>query len=336
MLVASAPDLLRLVAVPVLGLAAYRDVRTRRVPNSFWYPLAVLGLLLLAWEWTTLAPGFQRMRFLRSTLLSIGIVVPLAYGFWRLGAFGGADAKALMAIAVLFPGYPTYYFPTEALPVVVTAVGVFSLTILTNAVLLGMGYPVALGLRNLVAGELDRRMFVGRPVAWRAVTETHGSLLSAPADGPRGLDLDALRMYLRWRRTDLATLRADQTLRDPETLPADPGEPTDGAVDTATANVSHAGSGESADPAQRESTAVGAVSTPDDPWGAAAFLASIEGDAYGTSAAQLRAGLDVLVSRDQVWISPGLPFLVPVFAGLLTALTVGDLLIGLFVLAGIA
>ncbi|MFB6284158.1 MAG: prepilin peptidase [Halobacteria archaeon] len=35
-----------------------------------------------------------------------------------------------------------------------------------------------------------------------------------------------------------------------------------------------------------------------------------------------------LSSADEVWVSPGIPFVVPVFLGLLTALTAGDLLFG--------
>lgn len=344
MLVASTPDLLRLLSVPILAIAAWRDVRTRRVPNAFWYPLVVIGAVLLAWEWVTFGPGFQRARLIQATILSIGIVVPLSYVFWRFGAFGGADAKALMALAVLFPTYPVFYFPREALPLVVSSVGVFSLTVLTNAVFVGLVYPLVLGVRNLLAGDLDHRMLVARPMPWEAAATTHGGLRSAPPDGPKGLDLDALRMYLRWRRTDLATLRAHPELRDPATLPDEPGDPTDGAVHTDVTGLlglSRGAGGDGPDQNGGPSAALTDVESPaatgeepDDPWGAAAFLASIDSDAYGTSAGQLRAGLDVLVERDHVWVSPGLPFLVPVFFGLLVALTLGDLLIGAVVLLG--
>jgi preflagellin peptidase FlaK len=348
--VASTVDLLRLLAVPILAVAAWRDVRTRRVPNEFWYALTALGVVLLAWEWVSLGSGFRRSHLVRTTLLSVAVVVPLAYAFWRFGAFGGADAKALMALAILFPTYPIVYLPSESLPLVVTSVGVFSLTILTNGVLLGMAYPLVLGVRNLLAGHLDRRMFVARPMPWRAVETTHGGLRSAPPDGPPGLDLDALRMYLRWRGTDLATLRADPALRDPETLPAETGDPTDGAVRpdlTGILGTSGAASDgretdgqdprtersdHSSDPSPGISSA--APVRGDDEWGAEAFLSSLDGDAYGTSPEQLRAGLEVLVARDQVWVSPGLPFLVPLFLGLLTALTVGDLLVGVVVVLG--
>jgi len=44
---AQAADALRLLSVPVLGWAAYRDVQVRRVPTRTWYPLVALGAVLL-------------------------------------------------------------------------------------------------------------------------------------------------------------------------------------------------------------------------------------------------------------------------------------------------
>ncbi|MFB6082265.1 MAG: prepilin peptidase [Halanaeroarchaeum sp.] len=299
-MVSSIVDLLRLVAVPVLGWAAYRDVLTRRVPNDVWWPLALLGVGLLAWEgWGVWGTPWATLWLLRVGL-SIGLVVPLAYVFWRIGGFGGADAKAFMVLAVLFPTYPTVRVAGLLLPLHPTDVGVFSLTILTNTVLVGLAYPLALGVRNLLAGEWSPVMFLGRTVSVERLPDLHGSLMETPDGLTRnGLDLDALRMYLRWRGCSLAAIREDPSLRDPATLPSQPNDPTDGAVRAD-------GSG--------------------DPWGAEAFLADIDSDAYGTTPEQLRAGLDVLVARDEVWITPGVPFIVPTFVGLLVALTVGDLM----------
>ncbi len=64
----------------------------------------------------------------------------------------------------------------------------------------------------------------------------------------------------------------------------------------------------------------------DDPWGAERFLDSIEGSAYGTSPEKLRGGLDLVTTRESVWISPGIPFLVPMFVGLVVAFVYGDVL----------
>lgn len=298
---ATIPDLLRLFVVPALGWAAYRDWRTRRVPNDLWGPLVLLGAVLLFWEGLLSLgqPGAFRVLAVRAAF-SLLFVVPLAYAFWYVGGFGGADARAFMTLAVVYPAYPTYELLGYTLPAVETAVGVFSLTILTNTVLLGLAYPLALGVRNALDGEFSVVMFVGRRVPVDDLLDAHGSVLESHAGFTRdGLDLDALRMYLRWRGVELDDLRADPALRDPATLPDDPNDPTDGAVLAD-------GSG--------------------DPWGAAAFLEDIDGSAYGTTPAQLREGLDVVVDSEDVWVTPGVPFIVPLFVGLLVALTGGDIL----------
>jgi preflagellin peptidase FlaK len=327
---ASLPDLLRLVAVPVLGWAAYRDVQTRRVPNRTWLPLGVLGLVLLAVELVGVLPPTtvtDRLVLLR-TAISLGLVAPLAYLFWRLGGFGGADAKALIVLAVLFPTFPTYVLPDVALPVVVPTLGVFSMTILTNTVVLGLAYPLAVALRNVLRRDFAPVMLLGHRTRVAALPEAHGRLMETVDGYTRsGLDLDALRMYLRWRGTTLAALRADpEGHRDPTSVGATY-DPTDGAVDAASDAPAR-----TADDSESASPAGGARATveSDDPWAAERFLDDIEGTAYGTDPETLREGLAVVTERDSVWVSPGIPFVVPMFLGLVAALTYGDLLFGLF------
>ena len=351
---ASWPDLLRLLAVPAFGWVAYRDIRTRRVPNRAWYPLAALGVVLLAWEVgplvlsgpTTLA----EQRLLLASVLSIVVVVPLAYAFWLVGGFGGADAKAFFVIALLFPTFPHFalwqlgveWLPSQ-LPVVRTTVGVFSLTILSNTVLAGAVYPVVLAARNAVAGRLSPAMFVARPVPAADTVSEYGTLLHFDDRrlrevrslsglrayfSYRGLDLDALRMYLQYRGVSIADVRAEpDRYRDPATLPEDPNDPGGGVVtDGGQATEATTGGATSGSEAPVDY---------DDPWGAAAFLADIEGSAYGTSPGDLREGLDALATEEVVWVSPGIPFLVPLFVGLVVSLTLGDLLFVLLGLAGL-
>jgi preflagellin peptidase FlaK len=324
---ASTPDLLRLLAVPVLGWAAYRDVRTRRVPNRTWLPLGLLGVLLLAWELLAHLPpaALADRLFLFRVAVSLGFVAPLGYVFWRIGGFGGADAKALIVLAVLFPTAPLYALDSLRLPLVDTTLGVFSLTVLTNTVLLALAYPLALAARNLASGEVAPAMVVGRRVAVESLPRAHGRLLETTAGFTRGgLDLDALRMYLRWRGTTLAELRADPDAhRDPASV-GETYEPTDGAVDAP------------ATPRTLSSDGSGVTSDADDPWAAARFLEEIEGTAYGTDPETLREGLRLVTARDRVWISPGIPFIVPMFLGLVTALTYGDLLFALLGAVGLA
>jgi|APHM01.1.fsa_nt_gi Type IV leader peptidase family./Archaeal Peptidase A24 C-terminus Type II. len=335
-------DLVRLfVVVPVFVWAAYRDVQTRRIPGRVWRPLVVLGVVLLALEtWTAVGgDAVARSQFLLRAGLSLGFVVPLAYLFWRIAGFGGADAKAVMVLALLFPTYPEYLttaWPQSlgvpgSLPVVDTAVGVFPFTALTNAVVVGAAYPLGLIVYNAVRGDYTSIMFLGRPVAVDRIPETYGRLLER-ADGStgRGLDLDALRMYLQWRGAELAAVRAHpERFRDPDSLPSDPNAPGDGAI---TDGGVPGEAGEADDPGDRNE---GDGESYDDPWGATAFLEDIDRSAYGTSATELRDGLDLLVESDRVWVSPGLPFMVPLALGTVVGLTYGDLLFGVLGAAGV-
>jgi preflagellin peptidase FlaK len=341
----SAADLLRLVAVPAFAWAAYRDVRTRRIPNRLWPPLVGVGVLALALEFATgLPPGFEGDVALLRIAVSVGLVAPLGYVFFRIGGFGGADAKAVIALAVLFPLYPVYYLPFDALPMHAATLGVFSLTILTNTVVVGALYPAALAARNLLRGQVAPPMVVGRPLPLAALATAHGSLMETPGGYTRrGLDLDALRMYLRWRGTTLSALRAaPERHRDPTSLPspAARNDPGDGAVGDGppVADGGTRGMEAEREPAPEEragapgATAAGTDAAngvgADDPWGAEAFLEDVEGTAYGTTPRKLREGLDVITDpgRETVWYTPGIPFVVPMFAGLVVALTYGDLL----------
>jgi preflagellin peptidase FlaK len=343
---ASVPDLLRLVAIPVLGWAALSDVRTRRVTNRLWPPLVGLGVVLLLWDLLGHVPpaGVADWRFLLQAGISLVFVVPLSYLFWRVGGFGGADAKALIALAVLLPAYPQYLLPTTALPLVETPVGVFSFTVLTNTVVVAMAYPLALGVRNLLAGEIAPVMAFGRRVDVADLATTHGRLFETTDGYTRGgLDVDALRMYLRWRGGSLAELRErPAAYRDPEAV-EETFDPTDGRVDAdvATDGGVTRGMDESAGAGTVDRHELGAgvpageAEPFDDPWAAERFLESIDGTAYGTTPESLRAGLELVAARERVWISPGIPFLVPMFVGLVAAFTYGDLLFGLLSLLGL-
>jgi preflagellin peptidase FlaK len=198
-------------------------------------------------------------------------------------------------------------------------------------------------------------MLIGRPVSIEALSTAHGSLLETPEGYTRrGLDLDALRMYLRWRGTTLPALRADPDgHRDPTSLPPrgvrnDPG---DGAVgdgppvaDGGSQRLESDPADEAAEPAP---VAVGPEvidgvdgvdgAAVDDPWGAESFLDDVEGTAYGTTPSKLRDGLEVVADTDRetVWYTPGIPFVVPMFVGLVVALTYGDVLFVLLQVLGL-
>ncbi|TKX81138.1 prepilin peptidase [Halorubrum sp. SD626R] len=329
---ATLPDLLRLLAVPVFAWAALRDVRTRRLPNRIWPPLYASGALLLVWETAAMWPlaGVEGRLFLVQAAISVLFVAPLGYAFWYLGAFGGADAKALIALALLFPTFPEYVAAGAEFPLVETQIGVFSLTVLTNTVLLGLAYPLGLAGLNLLRGEVSANMFLARPVPTESLSGRHGRLYEDDAGETRsGLDLDALRMYLRWRGLTLADLRDDpDRLRDPESV-GETFDPTDGGTHV----------GPRTDGGTATGVGDGGVDSsgdrPDDPWAAERFLDEIDHGAYGTDAETLRGGLAVVARENRVLVSPGMPFVVPMAAGLVVSLTYGDALFALLGAVGL-
>jgi len=341
-MIASAPDLLRLVVLPVFAWAAWRDINTRRLPNRLWPPLVGLGLVLLAWEAFQLAPfgTLEGQLFLIQAGVSLLFIAPLGYAFWWIGGFGGADAKALITLAVLLPTYPSYILSGLHLPLVETPIGVFSLTILTNTVLFAGAVPIVLAAQNLSRVDIEpKAMLFARRVDVTSLPDRHGTLFET-LEGitRRGLDLDALRMYLRWRGTTLADLRADPDgHRDPATV-TDTYEPTDGGThvgprtDGGTVDADAADSASSTDSAESTDSTPDSAPEFDDPWAAEEFFESIDGTAYGSSPQQLRAALELLstTDRQRLWVSPGLPFVVPMFIGIVAAFVYGDLLFGLF------
>jgi len=84
------------------GYVAYLDYKFREVENWVWIIFGASGIVgtLLVF----------RVGFLYSIILSVF----LAISIWILGGFGGADAKALITLSLLFPtglNDSTLYFP---------------------------------------------------------------------------------------------------------------------------------------------------------------------------------------------------------------------------------
>lgn len=322
-------DIVRLFAIPVFLWAAWCDLQTRRVPNKAWVPLLILGVLFLpveAWlAWGTLDWPY----FFYSTVGSLCLVVPGVFLFWYLGGFGGADAKAIISLAVLFPTYPAYYIAGSQYPAATMPIDTVAFGALSNATVGLVVVPVALVVWNLATGHLSKVAFLGKP---ESVTEIHqypGKLLETPAGfSTSGLDLDVLRMYLRWRGITIADVidHPDQ-IRRPGAVPVDPNDPTNGAVRSddrqrATKRVMHS----SYHPATPDYTLVSEPSQTADDWGAERFFSDVEKNTYGATTEDLQDGLELLSHRETVWVSPGLPFMIPLAIGLILTLTYGNIL----------
>jgi preflagellin peptidase FlaK len=131
-------DQIRIVlAIAMLGIATASDIRKREINDIIWIVFGAIGAILIPFAGN-----------LNDELLKIGIsmiIAPIALIIWRFGLFGGADAFALIVLAVLAPN--------------MTLVGgtITPFTILTNAVIMSIVPLFINAIRNtiLIARKVD-------------------------------------------------------------------------------------------------------------------------------------------------------------------------------------
>lgn len=290
------------VLAGVLGLLlagpALTDLLYRRVDRRWWPPVTLAAVLLSAahLRWLSgVAPRLARSTALLQVLL---VVLLCAAGILahRRRWLGGADWKLIGLLPLCLPP-GLVLLPTTAPwpPAVVPPLSALALASL-------LAVTLQLGRWATSSGGWLRPMQVHVPTA--RLLRQHGQVAAGPHPG---LDLDTLRMYLRWRRATLTGLRMRTT---------DPAAgsdihlirpPLDGAVTTAS------------------TAAARLLWVPaGDRWGAATFLAAAPRDGYGATVPQLRGTLDWLMLVDDVQIRVGQPLVTQLYVVGAAILALGD------------
>jgi preflagellin peptidase FlaK len=137
-----------------LVYASWSDYKSREVSNKVWAVFGPLALLLTAIQ--ILFFSSQSFQMVTFYVLSFAITSGLAITIFYVGGFGGADAKALMCIALALPVYPNSLL-THNIGFVSP---LFPITIFSNSVLLGALSVFFAIFRNLVwATQYKERLF---------------------------------------------------------------------------------------------------------------------------------------------------------------------------------
>ena len=98
-------DYLRTVlALGMLGYAAYKDLKTREIYDTVWVIPAAIGLIIDAYE------VYVGNLTLTQAGISIGFMVILSGVLWFLQLFGEADLIAFVALAIIHPRTPDFGF----------------------------------------------------------------------------------------------------------------------------------------------------------------------------------------------------------------------------------
>ncbi len=134
-----------------LFYASWSDWKQREVSNKVWIVFAPLAFLLTIAQFVLFAQDL-----LVIYLVSFALTSVMAVALFYVGAFGGADAKALMCIALALPS------PVRLVSSASLFLPVFPFTVFSNAVLLAALSAVYAFFRNLVwALRTKARLFAG-------------------------------------------------------------------------------------------------------------------------------------------------------------------------------
>jgi len=184
-----------LYCAPFLLYSCYTDIQTRRVSNQVWKFMLIGIALFVAID--IIAGGIPALVKL---LISAIIIYVFVYIIFQLGGFGGADAKSLIVLSILFPVYPqiqilSTYFPLQGVPLI----GLFAFSVFGNSVLLTIVVPLGMLAYNLLTlkpGEILQRptyLFVGFKTDISKLLERHIKLIEE-------YSLDDGEIHTRFRR----------------------------------------------------------------------------------------------------------------------------------------
>src|SRR5919198_3367059 len=140
-----------LACLSMLVIAAIIDIKKREIPDKIWIGFGGLGGLLFLVQFFGLAGQTSSLsalpgNLLFSYLLGIGIMSAIAFAIYRTSLFGGADSKALVAIAVLVPSYDGSLAAFSFF----NLHGFTALTVLTNALIISMSHVAYNLCRNTI------------------------------------------------------------------------------------------------------------------------------------------------------------------------------------------
>lgn len=141
-------DILKIIFItPFLLYSCLSDIKTRRVSNKLWLVMLALGSVFVLYDiWS------YGLKYLFWIFISTGLTFAFVYVLFQLGVFGGADAKSLIALSIIFPVYPNFMFFNSGFPLhdpLPLFEGFFAFGIFENAVILTIVVPIGLAFYNL-------------------------------------------------------------------------------------------------------------------------------------------------------------------------------------------
>ncbi len=156
-----------LLCLVFLIYASWSDFKTREVSNWVWAIFAPLAFILTSLQFFIFAPGL-----LQGYVLSFVVTSALSITIFYAGAFGGADAKALICLSLALPFYPADILQPYSSVVSPLSQMLFTITVFSNAVLLAALSVLYILARNLLWKQKTKKnLFEGfeKESKWRKI-----------------------------------------------------------------------------------------------------------------------------------------------------------------------
>jgi preflagellin peptidase FlaK len=160
----------------ILLIASYSDIKTRKASNILWIVMGAIGIVLLVTQYFT--DGIKDILY----LIFIPIMIFLMYLFFQIRLiFGGADAKAIMALAILVPVFPDFFgYPLKA------SIMPFSWIVFSNSILIFLFIPLGLFFLNIFKKNMQLPYcFLGYKMSIEKAKEKYVWPLEKLVDGVR-------------------------------------------------------------------------------------------------------------------------------------------------------
>lgn len=123
------------IAISMLAVAAFFDVRERKIHDIVWLAFGGAGVVLYSFEF----PGII-------DIVSVATGISLALAFWFFRLYAGADALALISLSVILPSYSGFIIPLGTVVIATTI-----------SIIYGVIYNIAVNSKTFLLN--DKKIF---------------------------------------------------------------------------------------------------------------------------------------------------------------------------------
>lgn len=153
-------DILKIIfCTPFLLYSCYSDIKTRRVSDYVWYIMLAGGAFFIMYDTSNYGVLYLSRLLISAVLMYIFIEIYSRISiFFNIRMMGGADAKLLLVLSIIFPVYPTI---GNVFPLIVP-LNLFAFSVLGDAVTVAMIIPIGFAIYNLtkIGLRIDKPAYI--------------------------------------------------------------------------------------------------------------------------------------------------------------------------------